>query len=103
VARGALSERLRTTWRNHRLLLVDRNARLSLNALAAGYALPAEKGGRTASEPEPGVSRLLAEALECMVSVLDRQAEAEGGFPRGANISYTPGGLPYVSSNPRVQ
>jgi len=102
VARGCLSDRLRNTWHNARLLVVDRRAKLTLNALSAGYALPVEKGGRTASEPEAGVSRLIAEALECMVAVLDRTQEAEGGFPKGANVAYTPGGAPYVSSNPRA-
>lgn len=100
-SRGCLSERMRTVWHNHRLLMVDRKARLTLNALSAGYALPIEKGGRPAKEPEPGVSRLLSEAIECMVAVLDRQGELEGGFPKGANVAHTPGGVAYVTANPR--
>jgi hypothetical protein len=103
VARGCLAERMRTTWHGKRLLLVDRNARLTLNALSTGYALPSEKGGRTGSEPEPGVSRLLAEALECMVAVLDRSELAADGFPRGANVGVTPSGREYVTANPRAR
>lgn len=101
VARGRLSERLRTTWRQHRLLMIDRGARLTLNALSAGYAYPIQKGGARANDPEAGVSRLAAEALECMVASLDQAEEVTGGIPEGANVSRTPTGVPYVSANPR--
>lgn len=102
VARGSLSERLRTPWRGARLLTVDRDARGTLNALGAAYCLPAEKGGRTAQEPEAGPARLLAEALECMVAMLDRSEQTAAGFPKGAHIDRTPGGVPFISSNPRA-
>jgi hypothetical protein len=98
VARGCLSERIRTVWHNARLLTVDKKATNTLNALAAGYALTPEKGGRTSTEPEPGTSRLIAEALECMVARLDVQGEEQDGFPKGANIAYTPSGKAYVSA-----
>ena len=102
VARGCLSDRLRQTWHNQRLLVVDQRARLTLNSLGAGYALAAERGGRQSSEPEAGISRMLAEAIECMVSVLDRTAAAEaGGFPEGAHVAVAPGGGRYVTANPR--
>ena len=104
VARGCLSERIRTTWHNHRMLVVDRKARLTLNALSAGYALAAERGGRTASEPEAGVSRLIAEALECMVAVLDRTADQdEAGFPKGSHLAVSPSGAQFVTANPRAR
>ncbi len=102
VARGCLAERIRTVWRNARLLTVDRKATLTLNALSTGYALPAEKGGRLAQEPEPGLSRMAAEALECAVKALDRQEDASV-LPKGANIAHTPSGVAYVSSNPRTR
>lgn len=101
VGRGCLAERIRMTWHSQRLFMVDRKARLSLNAFSAGYALPIEKSGRPAREPEPGVSRLLAEAIECMVAVLDRQEDTVNGFPAGANIAHTPSGAAYVTANPR--
>ena len=104
VARGCLSERIRTTWHNHRMLVVDRKARLTLNALSAGYALAPERGGRTASEPEAGVSRLIAEALECMVAVLDRTADQdEAGFPKGSHLAVSPSGAQFVTANPRAR
>lgn len=103
VARGTLSERIRSQWRNQRQLIVDRKARGTLNALAAGYAFPSDKGGRMAGTPEAGVSCLLAEALECMVAMLDRTEGLEDGMPKGANIAYNPNGVPYVSSNPRAR
>jgi len=103
IARGCLAERLRTKWHNATLLTVAQSSKLTLNALSAGYALAAEKGGRSAKEPEVGVSRLVAEALECMVAVLDRVGEQEYGFPKGAHIGHTPGGAAYVSANPRAR
>ena len=103
IARGCLAERLRTKWHNATLLTVAQTSKLTLNALSAGYALAAEKGGRSSHEPEPGISRLLAEALECMVAMLDRVGEQEMGFPKGAHIGHTPGGAAYVSANPRAR
>jgi len=103
VARGCLAERMRQVWHGQRMLVVDREANGTLNALAAGYVLPPEKGGRTASEPEAGPSRLLAEALECMVAILDRTEDAMTAIPDGAHVAHSPGGLPYVSANPRAR
>ncbi len=101
-ARGCLAERIRTTWRNARLLTVDKSAQRTLNALAAGYCLPVEKGGRAAQQPEEGAARTLAEALECLVAVLDTQ-ESTQAFPKGANIAYNASGHAYVSANPRAR
>jgi hypothetical protein len=102
VARGCLAERMRMDWHGRRLFTVDKDAKLTLNSLAAGYALAVEKGGRSGHEPEPGISRLVAEAIEAMVAMLDRQGDVEA-IPKGANIAYTPGGQRYVSSNPRAR
>lgn len=102
LARGCLAERIRTVWHNARLLTVDKRAALTLNAISTGYALTAEKGGRQSQEPEPGLSRLAAEALECAVMALDRQ-ESATVMPKGANIAYSPSGIPYVSANPRAR
>ena len=102
VARGCLSERIRSVWHGSRLLTVDKAAKLTLNSLAAGYALTTEKGGRSGHEPEPGISRLIAEAIETMVATLDKVGDVDA-IPKGANIGYTPGGKRYVTANPRVQ
>ena len=103
VARGCLSEYLRTKWHNKPMLTVDNRSKGVLNALSAGYALSVEKG-RPSSEPEPGTSRLIAEALECVVSALHRIGESDDqGLPRGANLGYNPAGLPYISANPRAR
>lgn len=72
VSRGCLAERIRTVIRGRRMLMVDgERARLTANALAAGYAIAAERGTKTTAEPEAGVSRLIAEALESLTSQLD--------------------------------
>lgn len=102
--RGSLSMRLRTeAGAAKRLLMVDRGARLTLNALSVGYARDIERGGRPTKEPAPGTSRLVAEAIECVVSALDRQAEMSEGIPRGANIAVSTGGLPFVSAHPSAR
>lgn len=105
VARGSLSERIRTKWRQHPMLTVDTKARLTLNALSTGYAYAAERGGRQATEPEAGLSRLVGEALECMVAMLDKLGDddAIGGIPRGANVDHTPAGVKFVTANPRAR
>ena len=97
VARGGLSDKIRTIWRKKRLLTVDNRARLTLNALSSGYCTATERGGRIGKEPEPGVSKLIGEALECMVAVLDRQLEAEAA---PAHMATTPGGVRYATAYP---
>ena len=67
VARGCLAERMTQSWRNAKLLTVDRKATLTLNALAAGYAFPSEAGGRQGRQPEPGVSRLVSVDVDAAV------------------------------------
>ena len=93
VSRGTLTEKIRTTVRDRRLFSVAKDAPLTLNALAAGYKFPVVSGGKQSSEPEPGVSRLLAEALESAVAMLERSldngAELSGNFalnPQGARF-----------------
>lgn len=103
VARGCLADRLRTQWRQTKLLTVDNRAKLTLNALSAGYALAAERGGRQAHEPEPGISRLVGEALECMVAMLDKLGDVQAGFPKGAHVEVNAMGHQYVSANPRAR
>jgi hypothetical protein len=101
VARGCLSERIRTVYHDRRLLVVDKDrARLTLNSLSAGYALPGERGGRHGQEPEHGTSRLIAEALECMVSMLDKTLAQDASFPRDAHIDHTHSGIPFMTTRP---
>jgi hypothetical protein len=100
-ARGALAERMRVQWHGKRMLIVDERARLTLNSLAAGYALPADPSGRAGSEPEAGVSRLVAEALETTIGLLDRmEDQANQAIPKGANVGISPSGRKYVTSSP---
>jgi hypothetical protein len=100
VARGCLSEPIRMVYRDRRALAVGPNCRHTLNALGAGYAYPVLAGGRSASEPEAGVSRLVGEALECMIAMLTKGIDS-AELPKDANIGYTPSGKRYVTSNPR--
>jgi hypothetical protein len=100
-ARGCLSERIRNTWHGKRLFLVDRKVDMVLNALSAGYARKVEKGGGLSREPEEGESRLVAEALETMISVLDHTQDTEDGVPEGANTGRTKDGRIFISARPQ--
>lgn len=98
VARGCLTDKIRTVVRNRRMLMVDPKAALTANALAAGYCLAAEKGGQSAKEPEAGVSRLIAEALECVASSLEK--ELSSANMAGAHLSTNAQGQTYHSALP---
>jgi len=84
LARGSLAEKIRSTIRERRLLTVSKDAPLTLNSLAGGYKYPLASGGKQAHEPEPGLSRLIAEALECAIAMMDRaldnDADVSGHF-----------------------
>lgn len=71
IARGCLADKIRTVIRNRRMLMVDAKARLTANALAAGYCLPVMRGGVTGQEPEQGISRLVGEALETLTKMME--------------------------------
>lgn len=102
TSRGKLGDLIRNEWRQKKLLLVDRKAALTLNALSSGYAYPSLRGGRQGTEPEIGVSRLVAEALECMIASLVRITETEL-LPADANIAISRGGAQYITANPRAR
>ena len=97
-ARGALAEALRTTVRERRLLTVAKDAPLTLAALAADYRYPVGGGtGASAHEPEPGLSRLVAEALECAFAMIARTGEEAMA---GAHMAVNPQGHKYHSALP---
>ena len=89
IARGALAEPIRTTIRDRRLLSVAKDAPRTLAALAGDYRYPIGKGGNQALEPEAGLARLMAEALECAYSTLsarfDDTADLGGNYARNQN------------------
>lgn len=99
VARGGLAERLRTTIRERRLLTVDRHAPLTLNALAGGYKFPVAGSGKQAHEPEAGISRLIAEAIETAAAVFDRRLDSEA--ETGSNYGYNAQGVRYRTALPQ--
>jgi hypothetical protein len=98
VARGALADLVRTTIRDRRLLTVSKDAPTVLNALAMGYKYPVSTGGKQSHEPEPGVPRLMAEALETTIAALSRTLD------RGeetANYANNATGARYMTALPR--
>lgn len=99
VARGSLADKMRTTIRDRRCLTVDRRAPLTLNALAAGYKYPMGAGGKQKAEPEPGISRLVAEALETFVAMLERGVMEDD--KAGAHMALNAQGVAYRTALPR--
>lgn len=97
-ARGSLAELIRTTVRARRTLTVDPAAANSIRALAGGYKFSIAAGGRIGAEPEPGLARLTAEALECLISTL--QAGAANAEPAGANYGVNVHGARYMTALP---
>jgi hypothetical protein len=98
VGRGALADLIRTTIRERRLLTCDKNAALSINALADGYKYPVANGGKQSHEPEAGISRLVAEALETTVAMLTQGLDS--GREKG-NYAQNPQGASYMTALPR--
>ncbi len=98
VARGALADPLRTEIRGRRLLTVAKDAAMTLNALAAGYKYPVAATGKQAHEPEPGLSRLVAEALETAYAVLCRGFDDES---RDGHYATNPQGARYMTALPQ--
>ena len=83
VARGALAEPMRTVFKTRRALSVDARATLTLAALAGGYKYPIGRSGAPGAEPEAGLSRLVAEAIEVAVAWLARgfdESSTEGHY-----------------------
>jgi len=98
MARGALSPMIRTEMKGKRLLLVDSNARQTLNALAGGYCYPVSKTGQLAAEPERGAHRTLLEGLESAVFVLTSR---QNTLPDDLASARNPYGAQYFTSLPR--
>ncbi|HXE51269.1 MAG TPA: hypothetical protein VN663_23020 [Ramlibacter sp.] len=71
---------------------IARGAKLTLNALAGGYARMLGKGGSLGDEAESGLYRVLMEGLE---SCLGRMAVVEE-VDANANYSYTENGRRYM-------
>ncbi len=98
IARGGLAEKIRTTLRDRRALSVAKDAPLTLAALAGGYKYPIASGGKQGHDPEPGLSRLIAEALECSIAMLDRGLDNEGDV--SGHFASNPQGVKYRTALP---
>jgi len=97
-ARGSLAELIRATVRRRRCLTVDAGARNTIAALAGGYKFPVGAGGKSGAEPEPGVARLTAESIECLISTLQRGAA--DAKPEGAHYGVNVQGQSYMTALP---
>ena len=98
MARGCLTPLIRMEMRGRRMLRVDSRATYTAQALAGGYCYPAGSKGQQGGEPEKGIYRIVAEALECAVSALEQIQDA--GLPSGANIGTNVHGAQYITALP---
>ena len=98
--RGILGLDMRTEWKGRRMFCVDRRATYTMNALVGDYATAYGRDGRQEGAPEPGTSRLIMEAIECLASSLSSVQNANAlpaNMPRGI----TKGGTEYLTAMPR--
>lgn len=97
AVRGALSPKIRTELQGHRLLLVDRQAQHTLNALTGGYCYPMKNGAQMGEAPQPGHGCLIGEALETLTAQL-QLAQANGALPEGLQLRRNAQGVEYPSA-----
>lgn len=96
-SRGSLSTKIRTELAGQRLLLVDRQAKHTLNSLSGGYAYTTKQSGQMGELPQPGHSRLLGEALEALTAQLTL-AHASAELPPGLMMRTNAQGVQYAST-----
>lgn len=99
IARGALADAIRTTIRESRLLTVAKDAPRTLAALAGDYRYPIGRTGAQAPEPEAGVARLMAEALECAYATLS--ARFDDTADSGRHFALNAQGVRYHTALPQ--
>lgn len=99
LARGALAEVIGMTIRNLRCLRIAKDAPRAIAALAGDYKYSIGKTGALAAEPERGLARLVAEAIECAYSVMSKRFDALEDS--GANFATNPQGAKYMTALPK--
>ena len=96
VARGCLADLVRTEMHRARCLTVAPRARDTITALAGEYKYPMF-AGKQSTEPETGLSRLIAEAVETLTAITERVTLPDED---GANVAYNVNGTAYRTSLP---
>ena len=98
MSRGSLSPSIRTGMQGRRMLLVDDNARATLNAFSGGYHWPVKSGGERGSEPTRNSARTLIEAMETLTLALSKPNN-ESLTMRANAVNST--GTPFLSALPK--
>jgi hypothetical protein len=96
--RQAIARMLTEEIRGFPALLVNKQARWTLNGFAGGYARAVTKQNTLADHAEEGTYRLLMEGMESVVGLLSATNSMDGDDER--HYAYTPGGRRYVSALP---
>lgn len=91
AGRAFLRDAMGRTVREMPMLQVASGARLTLNAMAGGYARSLDRRGQLGEEAEQGLYRVLMEGIESCVGRMAANEEID----ENANWSYTPDGRRY--------
>lgn len=95
---GQLRDWLRKQVRGDVALMVAKDARWTVNALAGGYCRQLDKGGMLASKPVDNQYQLIMEALETWVAWWDKNSE--GDMDKDIRYDTTSGGRRFISLRP---
>ena len=97
-SRGFLAAYIRTTIKAARALTVGSHCKMTLNALAGGYAIALTPTGRQADQPVDNPYRTLIEGVEALVAAMNASSKLNAG----ANTAISAEGQPYITSRPGV-
>jgi hypothetical protein len=97
TSRAVAAEALRMEVKHRRWLSVGKDCRHVINALAGGYKYPMMPGGRIGSEPVTGSSRIVAESVETVFSVLQKEQQS---LEVSGHYGYNPQGVKYLTALP---
>lgn len=98
AGRASLTPQIRTEMRGRRMLRADTRASNTIQSLTGGYQYPIGKGAKQGGEPEYGIYRFIAEAIESLTSgVVTAHQES---LPDGAKTALNPQGSRYITTLP---
>jgi hypothetical protein len=98
-ARGALTDLIRTSAGDHRLLTCSPEAWQTINALSGGYCAQLRPDGRVSDQPVSNHYKTLAEAIESLAAFINQGIGSLTEIP-GARYAVSSDGKKYISSLP---
>jgi hypothetical protein len=98
-SRGALTDLIRTSAGDHRLLTCSPEAWQTINALSGGYCAQLRPDGRVSDQPVANHYKTLAEAIESLAAFINQGIGSLTEIP-GARYAVSSDGRKYISSLP---